>query len=210
MLHETWKDQYDRMKQSFELLKQIGEPTAVPQDVIPAREVVYRFCSHAFHLRDYIAADTGTDEKSINAAIAKLDRDVIKPSPELSACRDIANGSKHLVLHGKSYVTGTKHGHAEVVSHNIDVGAPTMKVEAHMCASVTVTHPDGSTDADDAVAPQPPLPTPPAPAPASGSTDGYILDTFTIDINGQRHDARDVGAKAIAAWDVWLKKQGMI
>lgn len=41
MLNETWKEQSERMKRSFELLKQIGENTALPQDVTPARDVVY-------------------------------------------------------------------------------------------------------------------------------------------------------------------------
>ena len=64
MLNETWKEQYDRMKRSFELLKQLGEPTPLPQDVIPPRDVVYHFCCDVFHLRDWIAATIGTDKNS--------------------------------------------------------------------------------------------------------------------------------------------------
>lgn len=197
MLNETWKEQYDRMQRSFALLKQIGEPTALPQDVIPARDVLYHFCSDAFHLRDWIAATVGTDPNSRKTAAAQLDTEVIKPSPELSACRDIANGFKHLVLDGPSYVTGTNQGHSEVVSHSINIGVPPTQAVASMHASASVTHPDGTVDADPAEPPPPP-----APAPASSS--GYIQDTFKIDINGQPHDVRDVATKAVAAWDQWL------
>ena len=186
MLHETWRDQCDRMKRSVALLEQIGEPTATPQDVIPPRDVVYHFCCDALHLRDYITASLGTDPASWKRLEALLNTDVIKPSEELSACRDVANGSKHLVLDGPTYLaSGT---HVEVVGDNIAVGVPTMRVKVTATASATVRHPDGSTDADDPVVAQPPSPT--APAPVTDSTDGYIQDTFTIEINGQDHDAR--------------------
>jgi hypothetical protein len=59
MLNETWKEQYDRMQRSFALLKQIGERNAQPQDMIPPRDIVYNFCSDAFHLRVWIAATLG-------------------------------------------------------------------------------------------------------------------------------------------------------
>jgi hypothetical protein len=100
MLNETWGDQYDRMIQSFELLTRIGDPTAVPQDLLSPREVVYRFCCDAFHLRDYITADLTDDTTSRKQLEQQLDTDVIIPSEELSACRDVANGSKHLRLDG--------------------------------------------------------------------------------------------------------------
>jgi hypothetical protein len=61
MLNETWKDQYERMKRSFALFKQVDEPTLLPQDVIPGRDVLHHFCCDAFHLRDWIAATIGTD-----------------------------------------------------------------------------------------------------------------------------------------------------
>jgi hypothetical protein len=207
MLHENWRHQYDRMKRSFELLKQVGERTAAPQDVIPARDVVYHCCCDVFHLRDYIAASLGTDPASRKQIERQLDREVIKPSEELSACRDVANGSKHLVLDGKTYLANGKH--AEVISHNIGIGVPPMRAHAYSTATATVTHPDGSTDADDAGAAQSNAPTPPTPV-TDSSTGGYIQDTFVIEINGQHHDARDVAAEAIAAWDAWLRKQGMI
>lgn len=206
MLHEDWTHQYDRMKRSFELLKQIGEATSPPQDVIPARDVVYHCCCDVFHLRDHIAASRGTDRATRERIKHQLDTDVIKPSQALSACRDVANGSKYLVLDHPTYLAGGKH--AQVVSHNIGIGVQPMRAHAYATASATVTHPDGSTDANNAVAAQSPVPAPPAPV--TNSTGGYIQDTFIIEINGQHHDARDVAAEAIATWDAWLRKQGMI
>lgn len=170
----------------------------------------YRFCSHTLNLCDYLAAHLGgTHQNLIDAARKQLGNAVIKPSQELSACCDVANGAKHLVLHRKSYVTGTTQGHAKVVSHNIDIGVPTIKIAVLTEATATVIHPDGSTDADDPVAPRP-ISVPAPDTEAEGADDGYAVDTFDIEINGQRHDARDVGAKAVAAWDTWLKAQGML
>jgi hypothetical protein len=198
MLNENWRDQYERMKRSYGLLNEIGQPTALPQDVVPARDVLYHFCCDAFHLRDWIAATLGTNANQRTTIRGQLDNQVIIPSPELSACRDIANGSKHLVLDGPSFVTGTNQAHSEVVSHSINIAVPPMQAVASAHASASVTHPDGTVDAD------PPGP-PPPPVAAPASSGGYIQDTFTIDINGQEHDARDVATKAVAAWDNWLQ-----
>ena len=197
MLNETWKEQYDRMKRSIERLKQIGEPTPLPQDVIPARDVLYHFCCDAFHLRDWIAATVGTDPNSRKATARQLDNELIKPSPELSACRDIANGFKHLILDSPSYVTGTNQGHSEVVSQGIHISPAPERIHITSVATFRLTHPDGSIDADPAAPPPPP-------APAPASTGGYRKDTFMIDIGSQQHDAQDVATKAVAAWDQWL------
>jgi hypothetical protein len=63
MLKETWKEQYDRMQRSHELLELLGEQTMQPQDMLVGTDVLYHFCSDAFHLRDWIAATLGTDKK---------------------------------------------------------------------------------------------------------------------------------------------------
>ncbi len=204
MLHETWRDQYDRLQRSFELFKQVGEPTLMPQEVIPARDVLFHFCCDAFHLRDWIAADLSTD--ACRAKVTQqLNDDVIFPSPELSACCDVANGSKHLTLTQPSYVTRTTQGHAEVVSHGITIGVAAAvvvlpKVVANAIVLTGTGEPVESVDADPAEAEEV---APPVPAPAT-SSGGYYQDSFTIDINGQPHDAQDVAVKAMAAWDQWL------
>lgn len=177
MLNETWNEQYDRMLRSFALLKQIGERRAQPQDVISARDVVYHFCCDAFHLRDWIAATLGIDEATMKIIARQIDTDVIVPSPELSACCDIANGFKHLTLHRRSYVTRTNQGYAELVSHGVTIGVPPMRLYVGTSANATVTHSDETTDADPA--PEPQLPTAPDPS----GDEGWVQDTFKIDIN---------------------------
>jgi hypothetical protein len=211
MLNETWRAQYDRMQRSFALLQRTYGQDPNPQTVIPPRDVVYHFCSDAFHLRDWIAATLGTDAQSTNAIARQLDNEMIFPSPELSACGDIANGFKHLVLHIRSLVTGARQGHAEVVSHSVNIGAPTMHVRFAATASATVTHPAPTwrRRVRDILARAPkPAPTKAAPASAPvgpASDDGWVQDTFTIDINGQEHDALDVATAAVKAWDQWLQ-----
>jgi hypothetical protein len=162
------------MKRS-QRLHEIGQQTALPQDALPARDVLYHFCCDAVHLCDWIAATLGTDKASSKAIADRLTNDVIKPSPELSACRDIANGFKHLVVHSKSYLTDTTQGHSEVVSHSINIGAPPMRAFVNREQAA-----------------------PPA------TEQGWEQDTFKIDIKGHQHDAQDVATKAVAAWDQWL------
>jgi hypothetical protein len=196
MLSETWKEQYDRMHRSFALLNQKDQL----RDVMEARDVLYHFCSDAFHLRDWIAASIGTDENSTKAIARQIDGEVILPSPELSACCDIANGYKHHVLHRRSYVTGTNQGYAEVVTQAITI-ATTIIVEDLASGTADVLHPDGSLETDVPLESE-------SLAAASGA--GWVQDTFDIDINGQKHDAHDVATKAVAAWDQWLQGDSSI
>jgi hypothetical protein len=196
MLNETWTEQYDRMQRSFELLKQIGEQSLHPQDMLWAPDVLYHFCSDALHLRDWIAATLGTDENSTKALAQQITDEVIQRSPELSACCDIANGFKHLVLHRRSYVTGMNQGHAKVVSREINF-ATMIRIEDEASGTATVVHPDGTIETD--------VPLEPEWSPPADSDVGWIQDIFKIDINGQEHDAQDVATKAVAAWDQWLR-----
>lgn len=116
MLNETWKDQHERLKRSRALFKQVGEQTLMPQEIIPGRDVAYHFCCDALHLRDWIAAAIAKPQhrsikqkKQIMEGIKqKIMDELFTPSRELSACADIANGSKHLLLTGPSYMTGQR------------------------------------------------------------------------------------------------------
>jgi hypothetical protein len=179
MLNETWTDQYERLKRSYALLPQVGDPTPMPQEVMPALDVLYHFCCDAFHLHDWVVH---TFPKAEWPCIrAQLKSELLDDSPELRACADIANGSKHLVLDQKSWVTGAKEGHAEVTGHSITISpAP---------ATVTMT-------GDTVVHGQ--------------AVQGYVQDTFVINVGGQHRDAQDVAAKAVAAWDNWLQSESSI
>ncbi len=183
MLNETWRDQYERLKRSYALLQQVGEPTPMPmpmpQEVMPALDVLYHFCCDAFHLRDWVVATFPKgDWKHIRA---QLKSELLDHSPELRACADIANGSKHLVLTQDSWVTGNKQGHAEVTGHGLTISPST--------ATVTRT--------GDTVV-------------FGHAGNGFTQDTFVIDVGGQHHDAQDVAAKAVATWDNWLQSRSSI
>jgi hypothetical protein len=179
MLNETWTDQYERLKRSYALLKQVGEPTPMPQEVMPALDVLYHFCCDAFHLHDWVVARFPKEDWP--HIRARLKSELLDHSPELRACADIANASKHLVLDQKSWVTGAKQGHAEVTGHGINIGAPT--------ATMTVI--------GDTVVP-------------GQAGQGYVQDTFVINVGGQHRDAQDVATKAVAAWDNWLQSKSSI
>lgn len=133
MLNETWKEQHERLKRSRALFKQVGEQTLMPQEIIPGRDVAYHFCCDALHLRDWIAAAIAKPQhrsikqkKQIMEGIKqKIMDELFTPSRELSACADIANGSKHLLLTGPSYMTGQRgRGHAKITKASPTVGVP--------------------------------------------------------------------------------------
>lgn len=192
MLNETWKEQYDRMQRSFALLNQKNEL----RESVVARDILFHFCSDAFHLRDWIAATLGTDEATTAAFTKAISDEAIKPSPELSACCDIANGFKHFALHRKSYVTGTTQGHAEVTGQALSIYT-TIIAENPTSGTANILYYDGTYEED--------VPIGSEKYAAAMDDPGYFQNTFTIDINGQEHDAHDVATKAVAAWDQWLQ-----
>ena len=174
MLNETWRDQYERLKRSYALLQQVGEPMPLPQEVMPALDVLYHFCCDTFHLHDWVVASfPKADRDDIRA---QLKSELFDHSPELRACADIANGSKHLVLDQKSWVSGTKQGHAEVTRQGTTLSPST----------ATATR-----NGDTVV--------------FGNAGNAFTQDSFVIDVGGQPHDAQDVAAKAVAAWDNWLQ-----
>jgi hypothetical protein len=66
-------------------------------------DALYHFCSDALNLRDWIKNDLPQHSRGV--------RRLIRSSKALSACADVSNGSKHLVLTQTPYTPG---GPAEV------------------------------------------------------------------------------------------------
>jgi hypothetical protein len=117
------------------------------------------------------AASVGTDENSTKVIARQIDSEVILPSPELSACCDIANGFKHHVLHRRSYVTRTNQGHAEVVSQALSI-ATTIIVEDLASGTADVLHPDGTFESN--------VPLESESLAAAEREAGWVQDTFTF------------------------------
>jgi hypothetical protein len=165
VLNETWKDQPERLKRSHALFKQVGEQTLLPQEILPGRDVLYHFCCDALHLRDWIAAaiekpkhrSIKQKEKVMDGIKKKIKDELFTPSRELSACADIANGSKHLILTDRSYMTGQRgKGHAKIKKASATVGVPPI-----------------------------------------GTTGGYHVDRFEINVDGRNRDAQKVADRAV-------------
>ncbi len=66
---------------------------------------MYHACVDIFHLRDWIAVECD----DVGCAIRQLDDELFKQSVELAACRDIANGYKHLKLDKPSFLPTGEH-----------------------------------------------------------------------------------------------------
>lgn len=82
---------------------------------------MYHFCQDALHLRDWLANDPTTGMTKQNGELL-----FNTTSPALGACRDVANGSKHLNLTGQSSISGERTGHAEVTGQGVTIGVPAM------------------------------------------------------------------------------------
>jgi hypothetical protein len=130
---ETWRDQFKRVCRSARLVAALAEgtvPELLPEQFDP-EDAVYHFCADAFHLRDWIAA-AGVDPaafpntkefgKVLKARCDQLDEEVFKQYPALAACRDIANGYKHLTLTGSSFLPGGKHSEIAGREFNVRFG----------------------------------------------------------------------------------------
>lgn len=129
MNDETWRDHYLRTARSAKLVKAIedGVNIGLPAELFNPEDAVFHFCTDAFHLRDWIAAaiepDQFPDERAfkreLNARINQLDEELFKKYIELAACRDIANGYKHLKLTGPSFLPAGEH--SELVGRRFEV-----------------------------------------------------------------------------------------
>jgi hypothetical protein len=118
MLGEGWEDQYKRLQRQYGLLKRSSDSNGEYNDLLDeegrARDILYHFCCDAFHLCDWIRKSSLPQNVRDDLALL-LNTNGTGTSVALSACADIANGSKHLKLTKRSYRTGATSGHAEVV-----------------------------------------------------------------------------------------------
>jgi hypothetical protein len=99
-----WREQYDRMHRSHERLEEVasGLSSFSGDD---ARDVFFHFFQDAFHLKDWLREDPTVEIDS---------EALVEASPDLRACGDLANGSKHFVLRPRdgrpgAAPTGTLH-----------------------------------------------------------------------------------------------------
>lgn len=178
MFNETWADQHARLLRSHNRLQRALGRRTEPADADYAElDALYHFCSDALNLRDWIKRDLPH-----HAASAKSLFRGPNASKALAACADIANGSKHLVLTGESYTTGTRSGHAEVVQQETRISpAP---------AWISLSG---------------------RPPPPDYPTVGTTQIRFKIDAGANgTFDALDLAAQAVNDWDAWLRARGLL
>lgn len=133
-----------------------------------ARDILFRFCSDALNLRDWIQKSTNLSQ-AVRDDVRHLFRSSTQPqsvSVALAACADIANGSKHFVLTHPPYSTGAA---AEVIDQVQGAKLPFILGETHLGAN-----------------------------------------HWKIDIGGVEHDALELATQAIADWDAWLSRYGLL
>lgn len=105
MMDETWVDQHARLLRSHRRVQKALGRRAEPDDPdYDALDALYHFCCDALNLRDWISNELSQHGPEVV--------ELIRNSIALSACADIANGSKHFTLTGTPYTPG---GHAVVV-----------------------------------------------------------------------------------------------
>ena len=171
MLNETWPDQYQRMQRSLTRLRN-GVHAEAPE----ARDALYHFWQDAWHLRDWIIAPPSPKH---------LDQDTLqlfKQSVALGACRDIANGVKHLHLNrGKSWTASGDY--AEVTGQSVVVNMPRIEAVVNWSTGEMLSN--------------------------ESAGDSSIRYSWTVRVNGEHVDAVELAGQAVADWDLWLAARDM-
>ena len=99
-----WEEQWKRVGRWFERFEATAKGRVHDRESEAYQDEVYAFFQNCFHLKDWLK----NDEASRTAAgdVEQL----IKKSPPLSLCADLANGSKHLTLDKLRVDAATKIG----------------------------------------------------------------------------------------------------
>jgi hypothetical protein len=92
MLGQGWKSQWERVHRRLDDVRAVY--TGRPGGTDAALDAAQSFFEAVHHLRDWLRNDPFSD---VTEADGKA---LIKSSPTLQLCGDLANGSKHLVLTG--------------------------------------------------------------------------------------------------------------
>lgn len=172
MLNETWPDQYQRMQRSLTRLRD-----AIAAEAPEARDALYHFWQDAFHLRDWIIAPPSP--KSMHADTLQL----FKDSAALGACRDIANGVKHLHLdRGKSWTASGEY--AEVTGQSVVINMPRIEAVVDWSAGEILS--------------------------SESVGDTSTRYSWTVRVNGADVDAVELAGQAVADWDSWLGERDML
>jgi hypothetical protein len=174
-LNGTWTDQHARLLRSHRRLKDALANRPEPADVdYDALDALYHFCGDALNLRDWVKTDL---PRRHGRAAYRL----IKHSKPLSACADIANGSKHLMLR-QWY---TRKGPAKVSARSVTIYARTARAYAGAGA--------------------------PVPIAPEETEEGSVQISFEIDAGPKKqYDALDLAEQAVNAWNTWLSRRGLL
>jgi len=89
-MNEKVKEQFKRVQRWYELLKNIHTNMEYDQNSDYYQDVIYAFFQNCWHLKDWIINSKAIDPKTVYSFI-DLNND-------LKICRDLANGSKHLLI----------------------------------------------------------------------------------------------------------------
>ena len=82
---EGWRGQFARVQRwQQRALRAVESGEQHPEDY------VYAFCQNAYHLRDWLQNSGAASQRDLDELMAR--------TPALKLCRDVCNGSKHLVL----------------------------------------------------------------------------------------------------------------
>lgn len=171
MLNEEWPDQYQRLQRSLARLR-----GAIESDAVESRDALYHFGQDAWHLRDWIKAPPSPEH--FKTETWQLFHD----SAALAACRDIANGVKHLRLDGKSW---TERGdHADVSGQSVVVSMPRIEAVVNWSTGEMLSNESAGASS--------------------------IRYSWTVRVNGADCDAVELAGQAVDDWNAWLTEKGLL
>lgn len=112
-------EQFKRVERWYKLLEKVSTGIERNQDSNYYEDIVYAFFQNCWHLKDWIINSKTLDTKIVH--------NFIHSNKDLEICRDLANGSKHLVINKPSVSSDIKINKREY-SLTIGRGDPEIKV----------------------------------------------------------------------------------
>jgi len=113
-------EQFLRVKRWYKRLEEISNGREDTRESDYYEDVLYAFFQNCFHLKDW-AINSGALSKDII-------NDFIESNTDMKICRDLCNGSKHLVINNPSIDSNVSVNRRK---YSISIGGGPTKIEIH-------------------------------------------------------------------------------
>lgn len=112
------EEQLNRVKRWHERFKEISNGREHTRDTDYYQDVLYAFFQNCWHLKDWVVNSGSLDKKIVD--------NFFHSNSDLKICRDLANGSKHLIIRDPSIDSDISVSNRK---YSISIGGGPVKIE---------------------------------------------------------------------------------